>query len=170
MTSDELRTAVTAALEELNAQDRHLLQYDLSERCIASRLAMYLQPKCGEYVVDIEYNRAGDIPKRLALPDECANYRDKDGNTLVVPDLIVHKRGPDGPNVLVLELKKTTNPTGPDCDRRRVEAFCRPPLNYECGGLVVCETRPEREHKASLIEWRVRKAGRQTIKLPRTER
>ena len=34
------------------------------------------------------------------------------GEALAVPDVIVHRRGQDGPNVLVLELKKTSNPAG----------------------------------------------------------
>lgn len=76
----------------------------------ASRLAQYLQSEFPEYTVDIEHNRDGDIPKRLGLPPECANYRNTDGEALAVPDVIVHRRGPDGPNILVLELKKTAIP------------------------------------------------------------
>jgi hypothetical protein len=105
----EIRERLNKAVQVLNEKDRYLLENDLSERCIASRLAMYLQPLFPDQVVDVEYNRAGDMPKRLNLPDECANFRDADGRSLVVPDIIVHTRGPNGPNLLVLELKKTTN-------------------------------------------------------------
>ena len=42
----------------------------------------------------------------------------------MVPDVIVHRRGHDGPNILVLELKKTTNPERRGTrDRERVRAF-----------------------------------------------
>jgi hypothetical protein len=153
MTPEQIRIAVLAALDNLNDKDTHLLQYDLSERCIAARVAMYLQPRCGEYSVDVEYNRAGDTPKRLGLPDECANFRDVNGKSLVVPDLILHTRGPDGPNLLILEFKKTTNPAGPGCDRLRVQAFRRPPLSYQCGGLILCETRSGYTPRAVLAEW-----------------
>lgn len=54
-----------------------------------------------------------------------------------------HQRGEDGPNVLVLELKKTTNPEGMDCDLARVLAF-RVELDYEFGALIECETRRQR--------------------------
>ena len=139
------------AVAVLNAEDRYLLEKDLSERCIAARLAMYLQPLFPDHSVDVEYNRAGDTPKRLDLPADCANYRDDDGRSLVVPDIIVHNRGAEGPNLLVVELKKTTNPEGPECDRRRIAAFVGQ-LGYQCGALVVCETRQGHRPIAALTE------------------
>ena len=141
MDEHEVRERLEAALRRLAEADRHLLENDLSERCIAGRLAMYLQGAFPDHAVDVEYNRAGDTPKRLNLPDECANYFDRHGDALVVPDIIVHQRGLDGPNLLVLELKKTSNPAQFRCDRRRVVAF-RERLGYQCGALIACETRP----------------------------
>jgi len=64
----------------------------------------------------------------------------------------VHQRGEDGPNVLVLELNKTTNPDGLDCDRSRVLAF-REELHYECGALIECETRGRRGVGVRIAEW-----------------
>ena len=152
MKATEVRARVTEAVSLLNARDRYLLENDLSERCIASRLAMYLQSLFTDHMVDVEYNRAGDIPKRLNLPDECANFRDTDGRSLVVPDIIVHTRGPEGPNLLVLELKKSTNREGSECDRKRVPAFVSQ-LGYMCGALVACETRPGHDHVAAITDW-----------------
>ena len=57
----------------LAENDQYLLENDLGERCIASRLAMYLQQEFPEYSVDVEYNRDGVVPKRLQLPEDCAN-------------------------------------------------------------------------------------------------
>jgi hypothetical protein len=54
------------ALRRLLEDDRHLLENDLSERCIAARLAMYLHEGFPEHDVDVEYNRVGDIAKRFA--------------------------------------------------------------------------------------------------------
>lgn len=46
---------------------------------------------------------------------------------------MVHRRGPDGPNTLVPELKKTTDPEHPDIrDRERVQAFLAQ-LRYSFG-------------------------------------
>lgn len=131
--------------------DRHLLEFNLSERCIASRLALYLQDEFPEFNVDIEYNRDGATPKRLGLPEGCANFNE-DGEALVVPDVIVHRRGHAGPNVLVLELKKTTNPEPRDCDRERVRAL-REQLGYEFGALIECETRRDRQPGIATVEF-----------------
>jgi hypothetical protein len=96
----EVQDRLEAALTSFRIEDHYLLEHDLGERCIAARLALHLQRVFPEYSVDVEYNRAGDLAKRLSVPEECANSFDDDGRALVVPDVIVHKRGPDGPNVL----------------------------------------------------------------------
>jgi hypothetical protein len=63
-------------------------------------------------------------PKRQGLPDEYANDQDENGEGLVVPDVVIHRRGPEGLNILVLEVKKTTNPAPRHCDSSRIHAFC----------------------------------------------
>jgi hypothetical protein len=134
----EVERRVEEALVSFRAADRYLLEHDLSERCIAARLALHLQRIFEEYTVDVEYNRAGDLAKRLNVPEECGNSFDEHGRALVVPDIIVHRRGPEGPNILGLELKKARDPRGLDCDRRRLAALRRH-LGYEHGALLVCD-------------------------------
>lgn len=154
MDLNEVQTRVAAALAGFTDADRYLLENDLSERCIAARFALHLQPLFPDYSVDVEYNREGRTPKYLALSDECANpdYRNEDGDSLVVPDLIVHSRGADGPNLLVLEFKKTTNRCGFDCDRERVIAF-KNVLGYCFGALIECETRKGSDPAIRVAEW-----------------
>lgn len=103
MGEDEVRERLERALRRLLEADRHLLENDLSERCMAARLAMYLRDEFDEHDVDVEYNRAGDVAKRLrGLPDECYRRRNRQIEAPVaVPDVIVHHRGMDGPNLLV---------------------------------------------------------------------
>lgn len=149
----ELKNSLIDALQELNTKDRYLLENDLRKRSIAARLAIYLQRDCEPFFVDVEYNRLGISAKLLGISEDCANYRDEHGEAKVFPDVIVHRRGPGGPNLMVLELKKTTNRRSPGCDRERVEAFLRPPFSYRCGALVTCESRPDREPGALLSEW-----------------
>jgi len=152
VTEAEIKEKLLVANQKLIAADAHLLEHDLSERCIASRLAMYLQQEFPEFSVDVEYNRIGAHPKAMALPEECANYRSKNGEPLVVPDVIVHKRGAEGPNLLVLELKKTTNRDSRVCDQMRVKAF-RKQLGYANAALVECETRKGRAPEVRIVEW-----------------
>lgn len=152
MDPEEVRQRLLAALAELVERDSVLFTNDLSERCIAFRLAMYLQFVFPDYSIDAEYNRKGADPKTLQLPPECANYQTNDGAPLVVPDIIVHRRGPEGPNILVLELKKTTNRSSRECDHARIHAF-RDQLAYGCSALIECETRKGRAPAAIITEW-----------------
>lgn len=152
MEREDVEARLDRALRTLRGADLYLLQNDLSERCIASRLAMYLQREFPEHHVDVEYNRAGEIKKRVPLSPDCARRRNRDGEALAVPDVIVHQRGEDGPNVLVLELKKTSNPAGWNCDRERVSAF-REHLGYEFGALIECETRANHDVGVTIAEW-----------------
>jgi hypothetical protein len=151
---DEVKQRILAALAAFTAADRYLLEHDLSERCIAARFAMHLQPLFPDHCVDVEYNRKGRSVKYLALPAECANtdYLNEEGESLVVPDLIVHCRGSNGPNLLVLEFKKTANRDGFDCDRERVRAF-KQVLRYDYGALIECETRRGMTATIRVAEW-----------------
>jgi hypothetical protein len=152
MDPEEVRKSVEKALRMVAENDQRLLENDLGERCIASRLAMYLQ-QGPEHSVDVEYNRDGVVPKMLDLPEDCANHRNEDGQALVVPDVIVHRRGHDGRNILVLELKKTTNPNRRGTrDREGVRAF-RTQLRCSFGALIECETRQHHKPGIRLSEW-----------------
>jgi hypothetical protein len=152
MEEEDVRARLAVALERVAEQDLHLLEVDVSERCIASRLAMYLQEQFPEHHVDVEYNRDAETPKRLGLPEECANYWDHNRRAFVVPDVIVHRRGAAGPNILILELKKTTNQTPRDCDYVRVQAF-QAQFDYSFGALIECETRKGREPGIAISAW-----------------
>ena len=152
MEFNEVERRLTAGLEAFQREDTYLLEHDLSERCIAARLAMHLQFTFPEYSVDVEYNRAGDIPKRLKLPDNCANSVDDHGQALVLPDIIVHRRGLSGPNILGIELKKVGDRRGSECDRKRIRAL-RKHLRYEYGVLLECSTGCLYQHGIKVREW-----------------
>jgi len=152
MERNDVRRRLDAAVARLVHDDGYLLANNLGERCITARLAMYLQGEFPDHNVDAEYNREGDTPKRLGLEDECANYRDENGESLVVPDIIVHQRGPEGPNILVLEVKKTSNPVPHDCDRARIHTF-RAQYGYEFAALIECETRAGCKPAVGVEEW-----------------
>jgi hypothetical protein len=153
MDRDEIAAHLEVALERFRAEDRYLLEHNLSERCIAARIGMYLQERLRPHGlhVDVEYNRAGMEPKRLGVPEHCAKDIDEDGRALVVPDIIVHRRGA-GPNVLVVEVKKLGNREGPGCDRERIRAL-RHELGYIHGALIECEARPGHEPLIRILEW-----------------
>ncbi len=137
MEASEAKRRLEVAVRKFNDNDSILLKYDVHECCIAARLAMYLQVEFPDHSVDIEYSRDGGIaPKRLALPAQCG--RKKHG--VVRPDVIVHQRGPDGPNLLVLELKKSASRDPSQCDRNRIRAFRRE-FGYTFGATIFCQMR-----------------------------
>jgi hypothetical protein len=52
----------------------------------------------------------------------------------------------------VIEMKKTSNPAGMDCDRRRLDAF-RGQLGYSFGALVECDTAFHNEPPIRVSYW-----------------
>jgi len=137
-------------MARVEKDDRHLLTIDVSERSIAARLAMYLREYFADHHVDVEYNRHGEDTKKLHdLIYGCDCPRDRDEGKTVLPDVIVHRRGVDDSNLLIIEMKKSTNHEGVEKDRRRIRAF-RKELGYRLGALVVCKTKGQSEIS---VEW-----------------
>ena len=140
MRTDEARRYLKRAIARVEHADRHLLRIDVSERCIATRLAMYLREYFIDYDVDVEYNRDGERVKKLREVQQYPRNRDEgtESNS-VLPDVIVHRRGDNNSNLLVIEMKKESNRNGLDTDRKRLKAF-KKELGYNLGALVVCRT------------------------------
>lgn len=102
----KIGAAVLDALTTLFKKDIRLLGIDVSEESVAAKIALYLQPHFPDMHIDIEYNRMGDAPKKVAW-----SGKPKD----VYPDIIVHLRETTT-NILAIELKKdsNTNPKAKD--------------------------------------------------------
>src|SRR5205814_4248312 len=101
------QSLVVRALKQFLAHDHYLLEFDVNERTVSHRLAVYLEkglPK--QWSVDCEYNRNLAKVKGLHPPPDPIAWTDTKAKT-VYPDIIVHKRGrPD--NLLVIEMKKSS--------------------------------------------------------------
>ena len=154
MRACQARHLLGRAMDRMEAEDRHLLKVNVSERCIAARLAMYLREYFSGFDVDVEYNREGVEVKRLRdvlrdCPRDRDNPRDRQNGRPVLPDVIVHRRCSRVSNLLVIEMKKEPGTSGIDCDRRRIKAFQKE-LDYKFGALVVCKTG---EDTGIFVEW-----------------
>lgn len=138
-----------------------------SERAIAYRLAFYLEselrriPLLGDHgplVVDCEYNRHIAAGKSLAadaeeeikqiVKDARKNELEADDDGFyvfsVAPDIVVHQRRTDVNNLLVVEVKKRSNPETEKYDGLKLELFSRPKeddrgYGYKFGAWVVAE-------------------------------
>lgn len=103
---------VNKAILEFNQEEVFLLANNVSERCICSKFAMYLDwqirhSSYDDYVVDVEYNKGNkgleNNPKVL-------------DNKNIVVDLVVHKREYDRvygfDNLICIEMKKSNDSRG----------------------------------------------------------
>jgi hypothetical protein len=96
-----LEELIKKSLDDLYQNDKYLIKHRVAERDITSKFAHYFQNNMREtiiadYDVDCEYNRDGYGMKKI------------DG-TLVYPDFILHKRGTNESNLLIIEFKTWWN-------------------------------------------------------------
>jgi hypothetical protein len=124
-----------------------ILRENLNERTISHKLAEYLQKAFPDYDVDCEYNKMPCdrdpkeyVNKTLDLDAEGIESDDEKGIT-VYPDIIVHKRGSNENNYLVIEVKKKEfaetkrkgkQETYKEFDFRKLKAYTKH-LNYTYG-------------------------------------
>lgn len=120
MDQDEVSRRLNRAMQKLIERDRDLFVRDVNERSITHRLAMYMQEEFPELTVDCEYNRNHDNVKKLVFYPRTVETNDTDAKT-VFPDIVVHTRGTNEQNLLVLEAKKCSNRQ--NSDRKKLEAF-----------------------------------------------
>lgn len=137
MEESEVREKLIRALNMLVENDVLLLSYNVNERSISHRLAVYLEREFDDWHVDCEYNREMDNPKRLNLQEIDSESTDTFGKT-VFPDIIVHRRGEQN-NLLVVEMKKTTSNIKDDFDFCKLRAF-KEQLGYKFTAFVKMKT------------------------------
>jgi hypothetical protein len=112
MDQADIERIIIGAVDTLFAEDLEIIRRDVSERTICAQLRAILQRYFDRHAVHAEYNRHGIEPKEIELPDA-------DGVPTihrVSPDIIVHQAGHDRQNILVVEVKKTTNPNTDKAD------------------------------------------------------
>lgn len=128
----QIERRLKIALDMIRVNDNYLLKEDVNERSITHKLAMYLDHTFGKaYDVDCEYNRNIDHPsnqKRIMLSE----YRlESDRLTIiedvvertVYPDIIVHKRGKNTHNLLVVEVKKSSSYVSEEYDHEKLKLY-----------------------------------------------
>lgn len=136
---------VENAICKLFKRDRYLLQNNLNERTIAHKFAMYLQEEFIDYDVDCEYNKNVDEKngaKNIYILEEeldelrssikyVASKRHEETKKLkqefavisIYPDILVHKRGNNERNLLIIEIKKSTNLTDREFDFKKLQCY-----------------------------------------------
>jgi hypothetical protein len=142
MTRDQIRDIISPVLQQLIETEMELFLNDVAERAIAHRIGCHLDGKFPGWHVDCEYNRDGlERTKAFdaleyfirARADQIMQLNREElkefiGNRKpisVSPDVNVHKRGSRGRknNLLVMEIKKTTNTESREIDEAKLEHF-----------------------------------------------
>lgn len=126
MVTEKIQKSINVFLRN----DMYLLKNNGHERTIAHRLAVYLEKEFPYYHVDCEYNLNVDTESQrkciYVLETELKKFKpDRNMSNFpiseyedyrivsVYPDIIVHHRGTNLDNLLVIEIKKS-NSTVPD--------------------------------------------------------
>ncbi len=121
--ADVVRTRLEVAVERLLERDLYLLTLNVHERSISHKLGCYLQEQFPVWDVDCEYNRDCHLLKQLNLPPRDGKSGE-DAERRVLPDVIVHRRGDNDHNLLVVEVKTAwSRDTDDDWDRKKLRAF-----------------------------------------------
>ena len=126
-----VKAKVQAALADFQICDKYLLECNLNERTISHSLAVHLMKRFRPWDVDCEYNRDYGVVKSLCLPIVDVDWTDTEAKT-VYPDIIIHKRG-EGPNVLVVEMKKKGRSS--EFDKKKLRAY-KEQVGYEYACLI----------------------------------
>lgn len=160
-TRDDTECRVRRSIDKLRERDEHLLDVDANERSITHHLAVYLQQEFQNWNVDVEYNRSRRDAKRLSIPEELSSEAEKDNVSrkdtdavTVYPDIIVHRRGTNDDNFLVIEVKKRRS--GHELDEKKLVEFTKPlgenGFDYRWGLQLTLDCDAEREDSLSWYE------------------
>ncbi|MBI9010948.1 MAG: hypothetical protein JEZ08_01860 [Clostridiales bacterium] len=123
------------ALTKLYTEDKYLIDAFVNERSITHKLGCYLQEEYDTYNVDCEYNRNILDPKSITKKI----YMDLTESKNILPDIIVHERGTNDRNHLIVECKKNNN-RDYDQDREKLKYYTisrNDNLGYDYGIFLV---------------------------------
>lgn len=125
MTEEQLKKVLDIALEVLYRTEHELIYRNLHEQTITARLMLHIQHLLPEWFVDVEFNRQGEDLDNVKTDGNNKNRR---------PDIVIHKRGPAGPNVAVISVKPYWNTE----DRKKDEEICKSIREKQGYTLAAC--------------------------------
>ncbi len=141
MQKENIESLLKSARNFFLKRDSDLLTIGANERSLTHKFAHYMQNGLGnKFDVDCEYNRYGPNPKtidRIRAIIEPDTTTDDTNAVTVYPDIIVHKRGAAGPNIIIIEAKKDNN-KGNDIEKIKV---IKNEYGYEYGIFLNFDTK-----------------------------
>jgi hypothetical protein len=148
MEHSEIDIILSNALKSLYAQEIRTIQIDVGERMICGQLGKILQQYFPDHSVHAEYNRHGIEPKEIEMP----NADGEPANARVYPDIIVHQPMHDDANLLVIEVKKSTNALSDASDLAKLEQI-KFQLSYSYAAFIRLSTGREADLADVEVTW-----------------
>ncbi len=155
VTRDEIDRIVNECIDRLLTQELILLKNDVSERAITHKVAEYLQQRVTYLNVDCEYNRnvtkGKNEPKRVQILCRSTQEKIESNPELedclevsTYPDIIIHRRGTNAENLLVVEVKKRNSKIDHQHDYDKLKAFTENSeansYHYRYGVFILLDT------------------------------
>ena len=178
MTDTEIITKLEEAVDRLFVNDHYLIENKAHERSITHILAKHLADLFPLYDIDCEYdlditNFKGRYPNKKEieiLRDELEKVKTYIKNSTektineygeiivplnIYPDIIIHKRGTNKLNTLIIELKKSTNNNRKSIqlDNLKLEAYTSQKLSYRFGAYIDLSVGVNFDRKKTKIEY-----------------
>ena len=155
MNWNQINKRLAIALKLIEVNDNHLTLHDVNERSISHRFAIYLEFSFGkEYNVDCEYNKniehGHGIKKIEILESKWKKYHPNRSEQRsfsedeilieksVYPDIIVHRRGSNDHNLLIIEIKKSSSRISEEYDFEKLKCYKTEILWVACDINLVC--------------------------------
>ena len=106
MTENDIKRKIETAAQKVYDKDKCLINHECNELTINALVACALRNELPNWNVDVEFNRDGDKSKKV-------------GNTVVKPDIIIHRRGKGMSNLAVIEAKGYWNSESRQVDEEK---------------------------------------------------
>ncbi|MGC5328192.1 hypothetical protein [Brevibacillus sp. SYSU BS000544] len=170
MINNTIFNRVNNAISKLFERDQYLLVNNLNERTIAHKFAVYLQEEFFDLNVDCEYNKnvdEDDGSKNIyVVKVEAERLRKSINKEIVIdeiihsvisiyPDIVIHNRGENNSNLLIIEIKKSTNLIDRYYDFKKLQCYTdntpHNKLKYQYGLFIEFETNVPKPRKPELI-------------------
>ena len=116
--------SIRIACELLLEEDWDLFTHEVHERTLTQNLARHLEEFFKDFSVDCEYNRDGNDPKEIPQNDP------ENPTKKVIPDIIIHKRGCNDHNLVVIEAKCDASDSNKNEDCKKLQ-WIKEEFNYE---------------------------------------
>jgi hypothetical protein len=131
MTADfsEIQNFVYQSLVDFLSSEISLLKNNVSERTISQNFSNYLKTRFIDFDVDCEYNRHGSNIKTITYPNETKP-------SPIYPDIVIHSRGSDTKNIVVIEIKKYGN-SEIENDEIKLKKLTSKDFRYALGLLII---------------------------------